>query len=343
MQSDTQGTPVPFAEFFKTPLETLLIAAEEAHLFSDVLLAVIFVFRAQEIHGQGRHDGARPHIGSQHRETYGFGERNEQEFSHAGQEKHGNEDDTNAECGNKSGHGNLLRAVEDSLDGFLAHRQVAVDVFDFDRGVVDEDAASEREAAQGHDINGLAERAETEDADENRQRDRDGNDQGAFPVSEEEQNHDGGEASSDKRFADDTLDGSADIERLIEKGGDVQTFGNRGFVVIEHLLDLVDDVDGGSSTRLVDAHEHAALTIGQHDIGLRGKAVAHVGDILHVNRRAIDGFDREIVEFLHGLRAAIHHHAVLKGAELRSARRENQVLRTYGVYDINGRKPLSLE
>src|ERR1700682_1268595 len=53
-------------------------------------------------------------------------------------------------------------------------------------------------------------RMATASAERNRQRERDGNDQGAFPVSEEEQNHDGGEASSDKRFADDTLDGSAD-------------------------------------------------------------------------------------------------------------------------------------
>src|SRR5256885_11462169 len=29
---------------------------------------------------------------------------------------------------------------------------------------------------------------------------------------------------------------------------------------------------------LVDTHEHAALSIGQNDIGLRGEAVAHVSD-----------------------------------------------------------------
>ena len=75
---------------------------------------------------------------------------------------------------------------------------------------------------------------------------------------------------------------------------------------------------------------------------MRGKAVAHVSDFAHVDRRAIDGLDREIVKFLDGLRAAIHLHVVLKGAELCSAGRENQVLRTDGVDDINGRKPLSL-
>src|ERR1700682_65665 len=244
MQSDTQGTPVPFAEFFKPPLETLLIAAEEAHLFSDVLLAVIFVFRAQEIHGQGRHDGARPHVGSQHGEAYGFGQRNEQEFGHAGQKKHGNEDDTNTERGNKSGHGNLLRAGEDRLDGFLAHGQVAVDVFDFNGGVIDEDADSEREPAQRHDVDGLPEGAETQDADENGQRNRYGNNQRALPVAEEKQNHGGGEASGDDRFSDHPLDRSAHIERLVEESRDVQALGYRAFVVLEHLLDAVDDVDG---------------------------------------------------------------------------------------------------
>src|SRR5713101_7673799 len=252
MQGDTQSSPVAVSEFFKIPLKTLLIATEEAHLFSGVLLAVIFVLRTEEIHGQSRHDGARPHVGGQHGEAHGFGKRNEQEFSHAGEKKHGNEDDANAERGNKSGHGNLLRAVEDGLDGFLAHRQVAVDVFDFNGGVVDEDADSEREPAQRHDINSLAEGAETQDADENGQRDRDGNDQRAFPVSEEEQNHDGREAGGDDRFADNGLDGGANIERLVEKCGDMQAFGERAFVVFEHLLDLVYDVNGRSNASLVD-------------------------------------------------------------------------------------------
>ena len=137
----------------------------------------------------------------------------------------------------------MLRAVENRLDGFLAHGQVAVDVFDFDGGVIDEDADSERQAAQGHDIDGLAESAETEDADENGQGNRDGNDQRASPVSEEEQNHDGREAGGDDRFANDALDGSADVERLVEKGRDMQAFRDRAFVVLEHLLDTINDID----------------------------------------------------------------------------------------------------
>src|SRR5260370_32133491 len=148
VQSDTQGFSVAIPEFFKSPLKTLLIAAEKPHLFSDVLLALIFVFRAPAVHCPGRDDGARPHIGSEHGEAYGFGQRNEQEFGHAGEEKHGNEYDANAERGNKSGHGNLLRAVEYRLYGFLAQCQVAGDVLVFNGGVINKDADYEHHTDQ---------------------------------------------------------------------------------------------------------------------------------------------------------------------------------------------------
>ena len=42
---------------------------------------------------------------------------------------------------------------------FLALLQVALDVFDFHRGVVHQDAHGQRQAAQRHDVDGLAQRA----------------------------------------------------------------------------------------------------------------------------------------------------------------------------------------
>jgi len=45
-----------------------------------------------------------------------------------------------------------VRAVENGLNLVLAHGEVALMFFDFDRGVVDEDADGEREAAEGHDM-----------------------------------------------------------------------------------------------------------------------------------------------------------------------------------------------
>jgi len=50
-------------------------------------------------------------------------------------------------------------------------------------GIIHENSDRERKSAQGHDIDGLAQRAEAENADENGQR-IERHDQRAFPVSE---------------------------------------------------------------------------------------------------------------------------------------------------------------
>mgnify|MGYP003694074795 CR=1 FL=1 len=55
------------------------------------------------------------------------------------------------------------RAVEDRRLERLALLEVPVDVLDRDGGVVHEDADGEREAAERHDVDRLAERAEHDD------------------------------------------------------------------------------------------------------------------------------------------------------------------------------------
>ena len=60
-------------------------------------------------------------------------------------------------------YGDLRRAVQNGLLDFLALFQVAIDVFDFDRGVVDQDADGQRQPAEGHDVDGFAERAQHDD------------------------------------------------------------------------------------------------------------------------------------------------------------------------------------
>ncbi len=123
----------------------------------------------------------------------------------------------------------------------------------------------------------------------------------------------------------------------------MQPFGEGTFVVLEHLLYAVDDSKGRSAAGLVDAHEHAALAIGQNDVCLRRKAVANVGDVLHINRGAVDGLHRQIVEFLNGLRAAIHFDHVLKRAQFRRSRGQDQVLGIHGADNVNRGKSLGLE
>ena len=54
----------------------------------------------------------------------------------------------------------------------LRHAHVAVNVFDFDGGVVDQNADGQRQAAERHDVDGLAQQAEDNERGENGERDR---------------------------------------------------------------------------------------------------------------------------------------------------------------------------
>ena len=123
----------------------------------------------------------------------------------------------------------------------------------------------------------------------------------------------------------------------------MQTFGKRRRIVLENLFYAADDVQCGSGTGLIHAHEHAALPVGANDIGLRRKAVADVGDLAHVDGGAVHGFYRQVVQFLHGLGSAVEFHDVLDGAHLHRAGGQQKILRVDGVDDVVRGKPFGLE
>ena len=92
-----------------------------------------------------------------------------------------------------------LRAVEDRLLDRLALLQMPVDVLDGHGGVVDQDADREREAAERHDVERLADRRQHDDGAEHRERDRDRDDDGRAPAAEEQQDHHAGQQRRDAR------------------------------------------------------------------------------------------------------------------------------------------------
>ena len=62
------------------------------------------------------------------------------------------------------------------------------------------------------------------------------------------------------------------------------------------------------SPGLVDDQDHAALSVHARDVDLRRKAVADVGHVPHINRRAIRRLDRHIVQRGEGIRRTVHLH-----------------------------------
>ena len=62
--------------------------------------------------------------------------------------------------GHERRHGDLRRAVQHRANQRLAHREVAMRVLDLHRRIVHQDADGERQAAQRHHVDGLAEQAQ---------------------------------------------------------------------------------------------------------------------------------------------------------------------------------------
>ena len=122
----------------------------------------------------------------------------------------------------KRRHGDLLCAVENRLPHLLAHGKVALDVFDFHRGVVHQDADGERQSSQRHDVDGLADRSQQDDRNKNRERDGNGNDDRRTPIAEEDQNHDGGKSRCDQALAQHAVDRCAHKQRLVKQRRDLQ-------------------------------------------------------------------------------------------------------------------------
>ena len=180
----------------------------------------------EEVFCHGGHDGARQDVGREHGKTDGFSERHEQISRYAAEEEHRDEDDANRDGSHQRGNRDLRGAVENGLLDGLAFFQIAVDVFDFNSGVVDQNADGQREPTQGHDVDGLAEGAQGEQRRKNRKRDGDGNDERAAPAAEEDQDHDGGEAGGDDAFTHDAADGGAHEDRLIGERRDLERGGS---------------------------------------------------------------------------------------------------------------------
>src|SRR6185437_7638918 len=116
----------------------------------------------EQVLSERRNDRARQQIRGEHRKGDGLSQGDEKITRDSGEEEHRNEDNTDAEGGDEGGNRDLCGAVQDGLFYLLTHLEIPVDVFDFDRGVIDQNAHGEGETAERHDVDGFTERTESE-------------------------------------------------------------------------------------------------------------------------------------------------------------------------------------
>ena len=142
------------------------------------------------------------------------------------------------------------RAFENRRHDFGICRQIAMDIFDLDRGVVHQNADRQRQAAQRHDVDGFAQRAQHADRNQDRKRNRDRDNQRAAPASQEQQNHDRGQAGRDDRLAHHAADGRAHEDRLIRDRLDLQLRRQRRRDGRQRFAHLLHDIQRGGLARL---------------------------------------------------------------------------------------------
>ena len=78
----------------------------------------------------------------------------------AGEEEHRHEHDADAQGRDQGRNGDFAGAFVDRAVEVRAQMQMALDILDGHRGVVDENADRQRQPAEGHDVDGLAQEIE---------------------------------------------------------------------------------------------------------------------------------------------------------------------------------------
>ena len=218
-----------------------------------------------------------------------------------------------------------------------------LDVLDRHDRLVDQDADRERQPAERHQVQGLAEHVEQLDRGQDRERDRQRDDDRRAPVAEEEQDHRRGQPGRQQRLEDDPLHGRLDEHRLVEQQLQLDVGGQRRLDARQQRLQVGDDVEGGRAAVLQHREQHAAGAVLADDVGLRHEAVAHVGDVLQVGGDAAAGAHRQVVERGDRLGRAVHAHRVLGAGELGGARGQDQVLQVHRVDHVGGGEAARLQ
>ena len=270
---------------------------------------------AQQVHHQRGHQCPAEDVGGQHGENNRRGQRRKDGRRHSTQKKHRHKHDADGQRGHQRGRGNLLRAIQDAALEQLLHPHVAVNVLDFHRRVVHQNTHGQREAAQGHNIQGLPQNIHDDDADQNREWNARRDNQRGAPRAQKQQNHEGREGRRDAGLDDDALDAGSHEKRLVEQQLDVEAGRGVGLDVGQRFFDFVDDVERAGRAAFQDGDDGGAAAILAHDVGLYGRSLVHEGHVADVHRRAVHRPDGQVVERGNGLGAGVQLDVVFAVAD----------------------------
>src|SRR6266403_1710962 len=301
VEGRSQQGAIPVAHLLEASFEALLQAHQKVSA-SGPRAAV--VLPEPEL-GESRNQGARQNVRGQHREHHRLSQGDEQELGDTGEQEHGYEHDADRQGRDQRRQGNLARAAENRRFHILTVLEMIVDVLDGDRRVVDQDADRQRESAQCHDVDRLAQRGQAANRRQDRQGDRNRDDQGAAPTAQEQQDQQARQRSGDHGFANHAGNRPAHEHRLVAERLDLQIGGQRCADLRQLLIDAVYDVDRGRLASLQNAHQYGPPSFQAHHAGLRRVAVADMRNVVDISHGTVVRSDRQIVQILDLIRAGV--------------------------------------
>ena len=302
------------------------------------------VLVAQQKMRHRRHQRVGQNVGGDHREDDRHRQRSEQIAGDPAERQQRHESDADAKQRDRRRRHDFLRAAGDGgQDVFAVLLHVTIDVLDGDRRVVDQNADRERQTAERHHVDGLAEQRQRDQRAQHRQRYRNGDDEGRAPTAEKDEDHEAGQRGRDQSFANDGSDGGFDEARLVADEVEIDAGRERRLNGRKPLLYGGDDVEGRGGADLQHRHQHALAAIRLHDVGLRRRTVVDVGDIAHEDDHAVDHFDRQIIEIFDGFWRIVEVDRVFVGTDLFGADRRDQVLPREGAADVGRREAVGAQ
>jgi len=281
--------------------------------------------RNKEAHEKGKTDGER--------------EGNEQKTRDALQKEDGEKHDYGGERRDQNGHGDFLGGQKNGLFAGLFVREMAVDVFKFDDGIIDQPADAEGKSSKGEDVEGLGGKVQKDKRRDDGQRNGDGDDAGGTQRQKKKQNDQDGQTAALQGLVFEGFDGIANVDGLIKGDdefdavGDTCEFGQQG-------TDGIDDGNGVGLGLFEDADIHASDAGDADDVGLIGCAIGDAGDIGQTNglgqceaglaSSGLAGRQDDLFEFLDGSNLGVGKHVEIAIAGFQIAAGQKQIGRTHG-------------
>ena len=272
-------------------------------------------FVLEQPDGEDGQQGRREGVGGDHAEADREGEGEEERLGGAFHEQRGQEDGHDARHREEAGAGGGGDGVAHGPGDGTTFFALLLDGFDGDGGFVHEDADRQGEAAQGHEVDGLAAEPEAEQGDEQGERDVDDDYKRAAGVAQEEEDHEAGQGGAEHGFEEEVMDGPLDDRALVHLVADLDV-GRDG--VLEGAEVAFDDLRHGQRRgvgALGDGDVDGATSVHEGVAGHGVRAVHDLRDVADEHGRILARTHEDVLEVLDVLHRGVDGHEEVLVAE----------------------------